>query len=578
MQKQTAAERGTQAFLQGNYPKAIECYNAALEEDNKLFKIWSNLAAAHSEIGEHKEALRAAEQVVTLSPDWPKGYFRKGTALNGLYRYNDSRDAFETGLKLSPEDQPMLAGLEEVSKAISELKLAESELFQKDNPDADALDVLLKWLLDGGSIFPKLYMKWYSADFRGVHALTPVRNGEVIMSIPITHIMTCEDAKKCEMGAKIVRSGYDIQSEDSYLAAYLLQEKHNQNSYWKPYLDCLPKDYANMPIYFGPELLAMLKGSFSLEMRAARIQSLREEYDNICRYVPEFASFTHDEFVWARLVVITRQFGVTVDGVETDGLVPYADMLNHKLPRETEWTYKAQQNSFTITALQALNRGEQIYDSYGRKCNSRFFVNYGFSIDVNPDNEAVIRLELPRVDPSYQLKARLLGGYRFQPKRRCQIPANYAHKKTKDMFSFLRFVHAQGQELANIVALLDQQQDGVKIDALSVRNETLVLQELKMRAETALSKFCSTIAEDEKLKDDHKNYPMYSNIRNCIIMRWGEKKVLQFFVDLADQCLPLLQLSARDATFRQTAARARRSKEGIDVYIAQVVCPLVTAR
>ena len=55
-----------------------------------------------------------------------------------------------------------------------------------------------------------------------------------------------------------------------------------------------------------------------------------------------------------------------------------------------------------------------------------------------------------------------------------------------------------------------------------------VLTELKQKALHALSLFKTTIAEDEKLKD---TVPMYSNIRNCYIMRWGEKKVLQWFVD-----------------------------------------------
>ncbi len=76
-------------------------------------------------------------------------------------------------------------------------------------------------------------------------------------------------------------------------------------------------------------------------------------------------SSSHDEFVWARLVVITRIFGLLVNGAKTDGLVPMADMLNHKRPRETSWTYDDSRGGFTITTLRALNRGEQIYDSYG---------------------------------------------------------------------------------------------------------------------------------------------------------------------------------------------------------------------
>lgn len=38
-----------------------------------------------------------------------------------------------------------------------------------------------------------------------------------------------------------------------------------------------------------------------MEKIADRIDSLRIEYDNIRRACPEFAKFTHEEFVWARL-------------------------------------------------------------------------------------------------------------------------------------------------------------------------------------------------------------------------------------------------------------------------------------
>lgn len=34
----------------------------------------------------------------------------------------------------------------------------------------DKFDVFAKWLLDGGAIFPKLYLKKYSSNSRGVHA------------------------------------------------------------------------------------------------------------------------------------------------------------------------------------------------------------------------------------------------------------------------------------------------------------------------------------------------------------------------------------------------------------------------
>jgi len=50
-----------------------------------------------------------------------------------------------------------------------------------------------------------------------------------------------------------------------------------------------------------------------------------------CFYV--FLCCVH-RFRRARLAVITRIFGLVIRGQKTDGLVAYADMLNHKKPRD----------------------------------------------------------------------------------------------------------------------------------------------------------------------------------------------------------------------------------------------------
>ncbi len=79
--------------------------------------------------------------------------------------------------------------------------------------------------------------------------------------------------------------------------------------------------------------MRLLKGSFSLKKIADRKEDLLAEYENICKYLPDFKQYTYKEFVWARLAVITRIFGLVINGNKTDGLVPMADMLNHKRPR-----------------------------------------------------------------------------------------------------------------------------------------------------------------------------------------------------------------------------------------------------
>ena len=37
---------------------------------------------------------------------------------------------------------------------------------------------------------------------------------------------------------------------------------------------------------------------------------------------------------------------------------------------DTRWTFDDSLNGFTITSLRSINRGEQVYDSYGRKVSS----------------------------------------------------------------------------------------------------------------------------------------------------------------------------------------------------------------
>jgi len=84
--------------------------------------------------------------------------------------------------------------------------------------------------------------------------------------------------------------------------------------------------------------------------------------------------------------VSSRVFGIVVDQVKTDALVPVADMLNHKLPKQTSWFYCNNKQGFVIQSLKEISPGCEVFDSYGQKCNSRFLLNYGFVLPNNPHN------------------------------------------------------------------------------------------------------------------------------------------------------------------------------------------------
>ena len=111
----------------------------------------------------------------------------------------------------------------------------------------------------------------------------------------------------------------------------------------------------------------------------------------LVQVAPEFRGYTLEEFSWARMMVASRNFGITIGDVKTDALVPLADMLNHYRPRETKWVpllarvcewirggavgrhtlgvgccgcrrwqFENAADSFTITSLERLSAGHQV--------------------------------------------------------------------------------------------------------------------------------------------------------------------------------------------------------------------------
>ncbi len=114
----------------------------------------------------------------------------------------------------------------------------------------------------------------------------------------------------------------------------------------------------------------------------------------------------------------------------------------------------------------------------------------------------VLKVTLPRTDPHYDMKIRFLGGRPENCNREYQVPATYKEKKTKDLFSFLRFVHARDDEMVMLPsdpAKIDE------IDAISVRNEIAVLRHIKQAAEAVLSGFDTTLEEDEAFMKRPRN-------------------------------------------------------------------------
>ena len=112
------------------------------------------------------------------------------------------------------------------------------------------------------------------------------------------------------------------------------------------------------------------------------------------------------------MIVFSRAFELSVDGVKTDGFVPFADMLNHKNEGscQTTWTYSDERQGFIIEAFQDIPKGHEVFNSYGTKSNSKLFLNYGF-VSTNSDaiNEVPMKIYLKKGDPLLKFKQKFIN-------------------------------------------------------------------------------------------------------------------------------------------------------------------------
>jgi histone-lysine N-methyltransferase SETD3 len=436
-------------------------------------------------------------------------------------------------------------------------------------------DTLVKWLLDNGCSFPMLYFEYLAVDFRGVATNADIANNEIILKVSPACLLTIEKAKESAIGRRIISAGCRLRSTHSYVAAFILEErKKGTDSFWFPYIDILPKSYRHMPVFLDETELKYLTGSLVLSEVEDRRESYRVEYQNLCQFVPEFAEHSMEDFFWARLVVLTRIFGITIHGSKTSSMVPMADMLNHKRPPETYWTFDDSHNAFTITTTKEFKAGEQVYDSYGRKCNTEFFLNYGFVADNNQYNTCKIVLALMDNDILFSRKYELLrrGG---RDVKEIEVGTDYQKDTVMEAFSFCRLMVATEAEMVHITGGDPYRRPNMtQIRPLNIRNELEALKKLAAAAAEALALFDTTLEDDMKLLNDPS---LSMNIKNCIKCRICEKEIMTYYTQLPQVLLPIFaaEQTPQSAYEACTASAAIREAPHLRHYVHSALLPLV---
>ena len=436
----------------------------------------------------------------------------------------------------------------------------------------DHIGVMYKWLRQHGAVLQNVQVKEMGPEFRTVFINNRVGKNELLISIPRSCIMTTSDAKRSAIGKELEKTNLTVHNH-TWLALYLLEEKKKQSSFFAPYIDLLPAEYRNVPLMYSIDELKELDGTFALDMVVSVRQCLQVEFQNIKRSIPSL-SISVDEFIWARIAVISRIF--SMPAIQEEGLVPLADMLNHKQSATTTWRYCDTRAAFLIISTHVQLTGLEVFDSYGPKCNSRYFVNYGFTLAnneaynqaalfVHPGALSALQAAIignpcsyddgfsyyqAAIEMQMEQKVRCGGYFRFQ----IQCPGlnlpDCNPEETRKLdglrctlacLRLLRVLVATETEQELIASLCGKYMvtypTGCKfllssfdLPPISAQNEINALHKLETLARERLAEFPTSY------NDDHQsllNAPLFSNKYNTLMIRCSEKKVL---TDTAELC------------------------------------------
>lgn len=170
----------------------------------------------------------------------------------------------------------------EMKTLISQIQVIESELKIKNSGKTrlSCIEKFVEWAKSNGAEFDGIEISEFPNYELGLAATKEIKQGEIFIRIPRKMIMSLDN-----VNASIVPMMSIIESMSNVkLAFWLIVEKLNPDSFWKPYLDILPDKYSTV-MNFSVAEMQELKGSSALPAALNQCKNIARQYAYINKFV-----------------------------------------------------------------------------------------------------------------------------------------------------------------------------------------------------------------------------------------------------------------------------------------------------
>lgn len=286
---------------------------------------------------------------------------------------------------------------------------------------AAAIERQLTWAQAAGAAWNGIEFCVDPSGNASVRARRKLSVGEPILTVP-RGLMIVDNELAGSATGELALGLPDPGPEDA-LAAWLPLEAREPASRWRAYLDALPVQLAELPMFHGEDDLAALAGTAARAIAAENSRDVRASYDQLS---PDLrARLSLADFAWGRALVMSRGFHAPGTLDHHVALIPLVEMFNHGLG-DTTWSYDPV-DGYVVSTERELAAGDEVHFTYGVRSNTHLIVYFGFALEASTASEAGLLFDRA-ADPVHDVAAHLLWKLPLAAPARIRVGCRLDHR------------------------------------------------------------------------------------------------------------------------------------------------------